>query len=49
VSQNQPTGTSTAKARDFLARIADPSTTALLTMELQNGVVAGDAVFPNLV
>jgi nicotinamidase-related amidase len=37
------------KARPFLERIAEPSTCAVLTMELQNGIVAGDALFPDLV
>jgi biuret amidohydrolase len=33
----------------MLRRIADPRTTAVLTMELQNGIVAGEALFPALV
>jgi nicotinamidase-related amidase len=33
----------------FLRRIADPSTTAVLTMELQQGVVGPAALFPALV
>lgn len=33
----------------FLERTATPSACAVLTMELQNGIVAGDALFPDLV
>ncbi len=33
----------------FLHRIAQPSTTAVLTMELQKGVVGAEALFPALV
>ncbi len=33
----------------FLEKVADPASTAVLTMELQNGIVAGDAIFPDLV
>lgn len=36
-------------ARPFLERIAEVSTCAVITMELQNGIVAGDALFPDLV
>ena len=38
-----------SKARSFLERITEPSSTAVLTMELQNGIVSGDALFPDLV
>jgi nicotinamidase-related amidase len=34
--------------RALLDRIVDPATTAVLTMELQNGVIGADAVFPAL-
>jgi nicotinamidase-related amidase len=33
----------------LLRDLADPASTAVLTMELQNGVVAGEAIFPALV
>lgn len=38
-----------SRAQSFLERTAEPSTSAVLTMELQNGIVAGDALFPDLV
>jgi nicotinamidase-related amidase len=38
-----------SRERAFLRRIVDPATTALLTMELQNGVVGRDAMLPDLV
>jgi biuret amidohydrolase len=38
-----------SRERTFLRRVLDPSTTALLTMELQNGVVGPDAMLPDLV
>lgn len=37
------------KTRSLLARVAQPASTALLTMELQNGIVTGQALFPDLV
>lgn len=37
------------RVRPFLQRTADPSTCAVLTMELQNGIVGGGALFPDLV
>jgi nicotinamidase-related amidase len=42
-------GNAEPRERAFLRRIVDPARTALLTMELQNGVVGRDAVFPDLV
>ena len=44
-------GESEAESREraFLRRIVDPAATALLTMELQNGVVGSDATLPDLV
>jgi nicotinamidase-related amidase len=33
----------------FLRRIADPTTTAVVTMELQKGIVGAEALFPALV
>lgn len=42
-------GPSESKQRAYLRRISDPATTAVLTMELQNGIVAGEALFPMLV
>jgi nicotinamidase-related amidase len=39
----------TDAAGSFLRRIADPATTAVLTMELQQGVVGATALFPALV
>lgn len=33
---------------DLLRRIVDPATTAVLTMELQNGIVGADALLPAL-
>ena len=38
-----------AKDRERLAAVLDPATTAVLTMELQNGVVGPDALLPALV
>jgi nicotinamidase-related amidase len=37
------------RERAFLRRIVDPASTALLTMELQNGIVGRDAMLPDLV
>jgi nicotinamidase-related amidase len=41
--------TTASKTEAFLRRIVDPSTTAVLTMELQRGVVDGAATLPALV
>jgi nicotinamidase-related amidase len=38
-----------SRERTFLRRVIDPATTALLTMELQHGVVGRDAMLPDLV
>ncbi len=38
-----------SRATSFLERVTEPSSTAVLTMELQNGIVAGEAIFPDLV
>jgi nicotinamidase-related amidase len=38
-----------SRERAFLRRIVDPASTALLTMELQNGIVGRDAMLPDLV
>ena len=40
---------STTKREAFLRSIVEPTTTAVLTMELQNGVVGPDAIMPALV
>ena len=45
-TQAEPTE---SRERRFLRGNLDPATTAVLTMELQNGIVAGEALFPNLV
>src|ERR1700683_4900768 len=49
MSEAGPGQPSESKEQAFLRRIVDPATTAVLTMELQNGIVAGDALFPALV
>ena len=48
---SETTGESNPESREraFLRRIVDPASTALLTMELQNGVVGSDAMLPDLV
>ena len=38
-----------SRQRAFLRRIVDPASTAVLTMELQNGIVGQDALLPDLV
>jgi nicotinamidase-related amidase len=38
-----------SRERAFLRRIVDPSSTAVITMELQNGIVGRDAMLPDLV
>src|SRR6478735_8876279 len=38
-----------SRQRAFLRRIVDPASTAVLTMELQNGIVGRDALLPDLV
>jgi biuret amidohydrolase len=38
-----------SRERVFLRRVVDPAHTAVLTMELQNGIVGPDALLPDLV
>jgi biuret amidohydrolase len=38
-----------SRQRAFLRRIVEPASTAVLTMELQNGIVGQDALLPDLV
>jgi nicotinamidase-related amidase len=38
-----------SRERAYLRRVADPAATAVLTMELQNGIVGEEALFPLLV
>jgi biuret amidohydrolase len=38
-----------SRERSFLRRVLDPATTAVLTMELQKGIVGGEATLPALV
>lgn len=49
MSEPGPGQPSESKEQAFLRRIVDPATTAVLTMELQKGIVAGEALFPALV
>src|SRR5438105_14248116 len=49
MSHAPPGEPSESKDRAFLRGIVNPSTTAVLTMELQNGIVTGEALFPALV
>lgn len=49
MSQASPSKTSHLATQSLLERVADPSGAALLTMELQNGIVGADALFPQLV
>ena len=49
MSHAPPGEPSESKERAFLRGIVNPSTTAVLTMELQNGIVTGEALFPALV